>query len=189
MHQSNQSTSRPVTLAEIKNIAMNAADEAVENSRAMLQILYGSPATTNPVGRHFVDIKCSHCRTNIIFMAHDVARESARAAAMESMLERHLSEERLDDDAPASISHDLIDELLSLGFEPRPYSGRFMYGEKCVAIRYCRGDEDLGIPRQNLVDSLGLDEIWYWPNHRWPEGMASFEVDEDSTDDEYEDEE
>jgi len=189
MQQSNPSTSHPVTLSEIKNIAMNAADEAVENARAMLQIIYGSPATTNPVGRHYVDTKCSHCRTNIIFMAHEIARESARAAAMESMLERYLSEERSYDDAPASISHALIDELLSLGFEPRPYSGRYMYGEKCVAIQYCRGDNDLGIPRGNLVDSLGLDEIWYWPNHRWPEGLASFEVDEESMDDEYDDEE
>jgi len=46
MHQSEPSTSHPVTLAEIKNIAMIAADEAVENARAILQILYGSPTVS-----------------------------------------------------------------------------------------------------------------------------------------------
>ena len=178
MHPSDPSTSHPVTLAAIKTIAMNAADEAVENARGIFHIIYGSPANADHVGTHYVDITCKHCRTNVALMGYEIARETARADSMACILESLLKDKRSDVDAPKkSRSYGLIDELLSLGFKPRPYSGRLMYGEKCVAIRYCRGDDDLGIPRNNLVDSLGLDEIWYWPNHRWPEDLASFEVD------------
>lgn len=65
---------------------------------------------------------------------------------------------------------DLIDELANHGFKPRDYSGRFMYGKRCVAVvlswQSGYGLEDLPLEGQ-VWDNLGLDTIVYWPAHEW----------------------
>lgn len=70
----------------------------------------------------------------------------------------------------------LIDALESAGYEPRPYSGRGMYGKDCVAVSgqfispFKVGQdigEGFGAPRE---DSLGKGIVLYWPSYKWPEG-------------------
>ena len=80
-----------------------------------------------------------------------------------------------------------LNALEEAGYEPKAYSGRGMYGKKCVSIT---GDEeerisawevaralwfnnldqddlDVPAPRQ---DSMGLGIVLYWPGYEWPKG-------------------
>ncbi len=80
--------------------------------------------------------------------------------------------------------YDLLREAWDKGFieaQPRPYSGRFMYGERCIAIetsgdegplqigfalgRLCSEDEEL--PSRTYSDSLGYGGIVYWRDLLW----------------------
>lgn len=89
-----------------------------------------------------------------------------------------------------------IEAMRELGLPTFAYSGRGMYGERCVATRTNRNDaltefgigmalgawaqangHILEIPEPS-TDSLGLDMVVYWRGLTWPEGMKD-EEDED----------
>ena len=79
-------------------------------------------------------------------------------------------------------SESLIVALKDVGYDPRAYGGRGMYGKRCVAIT---GDDitvwglakalfseqfdgqfnRLSAPQQ---DQLGLGIVLYWPSYEWP---------------------
>lgn len=87
---------------------------------------------------------------------------------------------------------DLLDQLARNGHcsEPRPYSGRAMYGKQCVSISgdYCLSEweialqigylarcfgidaRDIGTPH---TDSLGRGTVIYWPRYEWPEDRTA----------------
>ena len=73
---------------------------------------------------------------------------------------------------------ELIKKIEASGFKPRSYSGRFMYGQECVGVSVqptSTGDAD-SLPRGNKVDSLGMGQIWYWPQCAWVDGLNQGEV-------------
>ena len=102
----------------------------------------------------------------------------------------------------------LRSEELDEGYRPQSYSGRFMYGRRCVGVVVPRGgmlrvgsdlvmaavltddvqaDDAVGIAeavsalmRDARTDSMGLDTIVYWPDMEW-DGDA--EADEDEEED------
>lgn len=80
----------------------------------------------------------------------------------------------------------LIDALREGGWDADSYSGRFMYGIRCVSVR--TGEEEVSAweiarhlfseeydgqfsslpePKQ---DQMGLGIVLYWPSYQWPEG-------------------
>lgn len=81
----------------------------------------------------------------------------------------------------------LMDSLHSCGYEPRSYSGRGMYGRKCLAVsddcptdvivnvavdmleNFDSGEaiEVLESLRGACQDSLGMSMVIYWPNLDW----------------------
>ena len=78
-------------------------------------------------------------------------------------------------------SQELIDALQDAGYEPRSYSGRNMYGARCVGVtlantgmmwemghKIARGGE-WSAPR---TDSMSLGIIAYWPDINWPEDAS-----------------
>ena len=72
-------------------------------------------------------------------------------------------------------SEELIQRIEAAGFKPRSYSGRGMYGKECVGVSVnarSEGDAD-ELPRGNSVDSLGMGQIWYWPQCVWPEPIPA----------------
>ena len=82
--------------------------------------------------------------------------------------------------------HELYEAFISLGYEPRCYSGRYMYGKKCLAVGLdssselwdiaqdlSRCDIEIDAPK---TDSLGLGIVAYWPSITWEEIQ---EADED----------
>lgn len=84
---------------------------------------------------------------------------------------------------------DAIRVLEALGYEPRAYSGRGMYGKRCVAIELTDQAElwklavDIGstmekvfsfswstitdIRRPPKIDSMGRGIVAYWPSIEW----------------------
>lgn len=75
--------------------------------------------------------------------------------------------------------NELIDALYQANCEPRSYSGRAMFGERCVGIAL-DSDSELWRVAQSLAsrdifiggprtDSLGMGIIAYWPGVKWPE--------------------
>jgi len=81
-------------------------------------------------------------------------------------------------------SKEFIMALEDIGYEPRAYSGRGMYGSSCVGVDV----EDLGhlfqlgyelaanspdpdgtYPSAPSSDSMGMGYILYWRNFDWPE--------------------
>jgi hypothetical protein len=65
----------------------------------------------------------------------------------------------------------LIETIEATGREVRSYSGRGMYGRRCVGVSLGRGDYGSALPEEGQKrDSLGLGEIVYWPSVAWPEG-------------------
>lgn len=77
---------------------------------------------------------------------------------------------------------DILRELLEeAGFDPVSYSGRGMYGKKCIGIEVNSTENamlDLGYSAANSsvtseriakphVDNMGRDFIVYWPNVEW----------------------
>jgi hypothetical protein len=75
----------------------------------------------------------------------------------------------------------LCDALEEAGRDPESYSGRGMYGKRCVCI-VAESDADLWrlsaqlardvaleVPAPTL-DGLGRQTVAYWPAFEWPEG-------------------
>ena len=80
---------------------------------------------------------------------------------------------------------ELLEEVISeAGYESRRYSGRFMYGQECIALatedasfevkevlsetaeslyRHKQREVCLNLIRKMQQDSLGLGFIYYWP--------------------------
>lgn len=76
-----------------------------------------------------------------------------------------------------------IEALEDAGYEPKSYSGRGMYGKKCVSVH---GDDvsewdiarnlfnethdgefdNVPAPKQ---DQMGRGIVLYWPSYKWPE--------------------
>ena len=83
----------------------------------------------------------------------------------------------------------LIEALEESGYQPKPYSGRGMYGKQCVSISGDRDDnvspwevarclwfnniedDDLDVPEPHQ-DQLGLGIVLYWPSYEWPSASA-----------------
>ncbi len=76
---------------------------------------------------------------------------------------------------------DLIAALRGAGHEPYGYSGRCMYGRRCVAVDlgsvreifslgHSLGGSGADDPGPPAVDSMGLGVVAYWPHVAWPEG-------------------
>lgn len=68
-------------------------------------------------------------------------------------------------------TRDLTDALEDAGYEPRPYSGRDMYGKQCVGVVVsspadlfmlgkAMAEYDIGRP---TLDNMGREIIVYWP--------------------------
>lgn len=55
------------------------------------------------------------------------------------------------------------------GGEPRSYSGRGMYGHRCVGVDMDY-EEQYELPRGYSMDSMGMGVIAYWPSVEWKEG-------------------
>jgi hypothetical protein len=75
------------------------------------------------------------------------------------------------------VTLDLIDELANHGLKPRDYSGRFMYGKRCVAVvlSWQSGYSLEDLPLEGQVwDNLGLDTIVYWPDHPWSDDIQNY---------------
>ncbi|MFA5186547.1 MAG: hypothetical protein WC551_08745 [Patescibacteria group bacterium] len=78
-------------------------------------------------------------------------------------------------------TQEFIDVLENLGYEPQSYSGRGIYGRKCVGV--ATGDvfklgPDIWSDEEArefieccspATDSMGFDTIVYWPNVVWPD--------------------
>jgi hypothetical protein len=97
-------------------------------------------------------------------------------------------------------TQELKELIESAGREPRDYSGRFMYGERCLAFSTEQGegqfaafadmlDETGGdlekvevlakAMRNARVDQLGLGLIIYFPSFEYDEGAEDSEEEED----------
>lgn len=64
----------------------------------------------------------------------------------------------------------LIRKIENTGRDARSYSGRFMYGKRCVGVALERWDIGRDLPKKgHRLDSLGLGMIMYWPDATWPE--------------------
>lgn len=68
-----------------------------------------------------------------------------------------------------------ITKLESMGFAPRSYSGRGMYGATCVAVVLDRGEATKAISLKRLfggphTDSMGMGTVYYWRSLPWPPG-------------------
>jgi hypothetical protein len=65
----------------------------------------------------------------------------------------------------------LIAKIEATGRKARSYSGRGMFGKRCVGVSTRPYDYGSDLPNQGQRrDSLGLGEIIYWPSVPWPEG-------------------
>lgn len=72
---------------------------------------------------------------------------------------------------------DLIDSIANRDMLPRSYSGRFMYGKKCVAceLKWNSGYTPEDLPLEGQVwDDLGLGKIVYWPGHEWTPAVQQY---------------
>lgn len=69
---------------------------------------------------------------------------------------------------------ELIAKLLKLGLKPISYSGRGMYGDRCVAVVLERGEYP-NLPKNYSMDNMGYDVVYYWPRCPWPEGLEDYE--------------
>jgi hypothetical protein len=62
----------------------------------------------------------------------------------------------------------LVSRLEKVGLNPRSYSGRFMYGKRCVSVSVDFLSElGKGTPKGYKVDNLGLGYVAYWPEVEW----------------------
>lgn len=60
----------------------------------------------------------------------------------------------------------LIQKLENQGAEPYAYSGRFMYGDRCVAVNMkYMGQYDL--PKGFSMDNMGMGFVAYWRGYPW----------------------
>ena len=72
---------------------------------------------------------------------------------------------------------DLIDAIANRDLTPTPYSGRFMYGQKCVACIIAANTwEGLeGLPKAGAtVDQMGKGYVVYWPEEEWTDGVQEY---------------
>jgi len=76
-------------------------------------------------------------------------------------------------------SQEFIEALTEIGYDPTHYSGRYMYGESCVAISVDDLGESFDIgyelaridaenPGAPHTDNMGLGYVLYWPRYKWP---------------------
>lgn len=66
-------------------------------------------------------------------------------------------------------SEELIQKLEDQDLAPRSYSGRGMFGDRCVGVAV-RSPGDYQLPPGWTMDQLGLGLIVYWPTMPWPAG-------------------
>lgn len=72
---------------------------------------------------------------------------------------------------------DLVDAIANRELKPIPYSGRFMYGQDCVACVVEAGSwlGLEGLPKEDAtVDQMGKDYIVYWPRVEWTAGVQEY---------------
>jgi glucan biosynthesis protein len=72
---------------------------------------------------------------------------------------------------------EIIEKLKDKGFDPTSYSGRGMFGKRCVSV-YVRPNEIWKeaevveiVGARPTTDSMGKGIVVYWPNLEWPEGL------------------
>jgi hypothetical protein len=74
--------------------------------------------------------------------------------------------------------------LEAVGYKPKRYSGRGMYGRECIAINdadpweiateLAQNYPDATFPKPS-EDSLGRGSVIYWPSMAWPAEVADSE--------------
>ena len=70
---------------------------------------------------------------------------------------------------------DLIDAILNRELVPFSYSGRHMYGRRCVACKLDQGSDLEGLPKVGaMVDQLGKGYLAYWPEEEWTDGVQEY---------------
>ena len=70
---------------------------------------------------------------------------------------------------------DLIDAIANRGLIPYAYSGRNMYGQKCVACDVDRGSDLEDLPKAGAtVDQMGLGYVIYWPRAEWDDSVQEY---------------
>jgi hypothetical protein len=70
---------------------------------------------------------------------------------------------------------DLIDAIANRGLKPIPYSGRFMYGQDCVACVVDHGSDMEDLPKEGaMVDHMGKGYVIYWPRADWTDGVQEY---------------
>jgi len=71
-------------------------------------------------------------------------------------------------------AEEFVEILEDLGFDPQPYSGRYMFGKQCVSLQDTTPWEvarKIPIPIEvsaPKTDALGKGTIVYWPDFEWP---------------------
>ncbi len=93
--------------------------------------------------------------------------------------------------AQPAMNLQLIDWLRNADYEPTSYSGRFMFGQECVAVVCDSVGEVLvdvvaeamadgvnqrhrkEVLRKWRQDEMGLQKVIYWPDQEWPKKLVS----------------
>jgi hypothetical protein len=70
---------------------------------------------------------------------------------------------------------DLIDAIVNRELVPFAYSGRFMYGQDCVACVVDEGSDMEGLPKEGaIVDNMGKGYVVYWSRAEWTDGVQEY---------------
>lgn len=88
-------------------------------------------------------------------------------------------------------AQDIRDALSLLGYEPRSYSGRGMYGKECVAVDVEWSSDEWTIGQALALrfgqttpapdsDSMGRGKILYWPQLEWVGPDREYDEDDDN---------
>jgi hypothetical protein len=96
--------------------------------------------------------------------------------------------------SPAEVSA-LLDNLNDAGYSVSSYSGRAMYGKRCVGVKLDRSQDpfELGIQMGIYLgeeakklgyrtDSMGMGSVVYFPDLAWPEGWTDGTEDDEDLD-------
>ena len=70
---------------------------------------------------------------------------------------------------------DLVDAIVNRELVPFAYSGRFMYGQDCVACVVDEGSDMEDLPKEGAtVDNMGKGYVVYWTRAEWTDGVQEY---------------
>ena len=70
---------------------------------------------------------------------------------------------------------DLVDAIVNRELVPFAYSGRFMYGQDCVACVVDEGSDLEGLPKEGAtVDNMGKGYVVYWTRAECTDGVQEY---------------